>query len=700
MSEEQPRPNRLINETSPYLLQHAYNPVDWYPWSQEALDKAKQENRLILLSIGYSACHWCHVMERESFEDKATADYMNDNFVCIKVDREERPDLDTIYQTAHQIFNQRPGGWPLTAFLTPDERAPLFVGTYFPNEETHYMPSFGQIMNKIALRFEDAGDKIRDHNSFMKDAFKKLRLVTSEVEFPIDDTLMDTGVKDLLKEYDPIHGGFGGAPKFPHPTQLQILLTYWQERFQDVLFRDRTLSVVAHTLEAMSNGGLYDHLGGGFYRYSVDVKWEIPHFEKMLYDNAQLIPLYVDVGLTAENSELLETAIQTGEWAMRDMQAEDGGYYSTLDADSEGEEGKFYTWTMDELNEALTYEQFKAVEVRFGLRGEPNFEGKWHLRNAVSMDLIAERSGLPPSEVRSVIDQALIRLYGVRQKRVAPDRDEKILVSWNGLMIKALANAGRMLGKTDFIESAERSLQFIRSRMWRNGRLLATAKDDRAHLNAYLDDYAFLADGILELLQVRWCSEEFEMAVALVDVLLDHFVDEESGALFFTSDDHETLITRSIPSHDEATPSGNGVAAQVLLKMAYLLGEQRYRKAAHKIMKALLPSAMHMPSAFGSTIVAMERLMNPGTFIVIRGEQAEASRWAQECTDAGPVSLMVFAIPSDEDNLPGLLAEKSAADSSCVAYVCSGFKCLPPLDSLEKLLEQIPQRRTKSKSGA
>ena len=693
MSSTEPKTNRLIHETSPYLLQHAYNPVDWYPWGDEAISKARQENRLILLSVGYSACHWCHVMEHESFEDEKVAKIMNNNFVCVKVDREERPDLDIIYQTAHQLFNQRAGGWPLTAFLTPDQHSPLFVGTYFPPTARFGMPAFSDLLKNIAERYQERKENIDQHDTMMKDAFQRLRLVDGDFSLPVDNSLLETAVRDLFSQYDPVYGGFGDAPKFPHTTQIQLLLTYWQVSARDTRFLDRALDISVHTLESMAQGGLYDHLGGGFYRYSVDARWEIPHFEKMLYDNALLLPLYVDAGLAAQRDDFQETAIQTGLWVIREMQSEFGGYFSTLDADTKGMEGQFYVWKVDQLKDVLTYEEFKAIDVRYGLRGEPNFEGKWHLRIANSLELTADRAGLPPTEVPLLLERALKKLFVARGERTRPGRDEKILVSWNGLMIKAMSNAGRLIERPDFIESAHKAVEFIRNHMWKDGRLLATAKDKKARLNAYLDDYVFLAEGVLELLQARWNSEEFEFVIELIEVLLNHFVDEQYGAFCFTSDDHEPLITRTIPTHDDSTPSANGVAAYLLIKLGHMTGEQRYLDVADKILRAIQPAALHMPSSFGASLVAIEQMVNPGTYIVIRGAHDESRRWADACAKTGPVNLMVFAIPDDAGELPGLLAEKKISDkSSTIAYVCCGFQCLAPLHSLDELLEAIPKR--------
>lgn len=689
MNEGTPSPNRLINETSPYLLQHAYNPVDWYPWGPEALERAKNEDRLILLSIGYSACHWCHVMERESFEDEEIAEIMNENYICIKVDREERPDLDKVYQTAHQMFNQRAGGWPLTAFLTPDEHTPVYVGTYFPDTPRAGMPSFGNLLENVAEQYQEKKQHLAQHNKVIKDAFARLRTVASNSELPLEESLMESAVQELFHQYDPVYGGFGDAPKFPHPTQLILLLAFGRRQQANAVKKERAIDITVHTLEAMANGGLRDQIGGGFCRYSVDAMWEIPHFEKMLYDNAQLLPVYADAGILNNRQDFLDIAVQTGEWVMREMQSENGGYFSTIDADSEGAEGKFYVWTVEELKEKLSYEEFKVVDIRYGLRGEPNFEDNWHLRVANPLSVVAERSGIPSSEIPILLESARQKLFSVRSRRVPPDRDEKILASWNGLMVKAMARAGRLLKRPDFIDSAAHSLEFVRTQMWKNGRLLATAKDNRAHLNAYLDDYAFLADGILELLQARWSNSDLSFAMELLDVLLDQFTDPTTGAFHFTSDDHETLLHRAVPTHDEATPSGNGIAAQVLAKAAYLLGENRYMDAATKTMHALHPAALHLPSAFGTSVIAIEETINPSPIVVIRGKIDKINEWADACSGAAPLNTMVFPIPLDADEgLPGLLKEKSGG-TDVVAYLCSGFTCSAPCSSLEELNEMI-----------
>ncbi len=684
-------PNRLINETSPYLLQHAYNPVDWHAWGPEALERARQQNLPILLSIGYSACHWCHVMERESFESEEIAKIMNRHYVCIKVDREERPDLDKVYQSAHQMFNKRAGGWPLTVVLTPDELIPIHVGTYYPATPRQGMPGFGDLLNRIAEIYKEKDKFLPEHSTAVKNAFSQLRATRSDVDIPLDAQLMRRATEHLSQEYDPVFGGFGEAPKFPHPTQIDLLLSFWQRdmRATDQL-ATRSFDMAIHTLEAMATRGMYDHLGGGFYRYSVDAEWEIPHFEKMLYDTAQLLPAYVDAGFLGKNSDLHNVAIQSAEWAMQQMQSTDGGYYSAIDADSEGVEGKFYVWTTDELNALLDKDEYKVIMIRYGLRGAPNFEGKWHLRIINSLEDVAHRASLERNSVENLLESAHQKMFKARSQRVEPFLDDKILVSWNGLMIKAMAKTGRLLQRADFIDSAQRALEFIRQRMWQNGRLLATAKGDKAHLNAYLDDYVFVADGAIELLQARWNDAHLGFAEQLMETVLEHFEDQETGAFYFTSDDHEALLYRAVPTHDEATPSGNGVAAQVLLKLSYLSGKIHYREVASRVINALQATAAQFPSAFGSDLLAIEEIISPKPTLVIRGEEAAVREWADACMTAGSQNLNIYPVPYHAKRVPGMIDAQPESPTSTVAYLCQGSTCSAPCHSLELLLESLP----------
>ncbi len=689
--------NRLINETSPYLLQHAHNPVDWYAWGDEALKRARREDLPVLLSIGYSACHWCHVMERESFENDEIAQIMNRHFVCIKVDREERPDLDKVYQTAHQLFNQRGGGWPLTAILTPDELIPIHVGTYYPPRSRQGMPGFGDLLQRISSIYREQTGSLPDHIAAVKRAFAQLKTVQASQEMPIDGGLMQRAVNILMNEYDPVFGGFGAAPKFPHPTQLEMLLVYWNRvEHADQYSQSRSIDMTVHTLEAMANGGMYDQVGGGFCRYSVDAQWEIPHFEKMLYDTAQLMPIYVDAGFLSERNDLHHVAVQSGEWVMREMQSPDGGYFSAIDADSEGEEGKFYVWSLEEMSQLLAQDEFDTATIRFGLRGAPNFEGKWHLRIANSLETVAQRSGSDTKEVSQKLEQAREKLFEARSKRIAPLTDDKILASWNGMMIKAMARTGRYLDRRDFVESAERALNFIRERMWQNNRLFATSRGEKAHLNAYLDDYAFVADAAIELLHARWDDEDLRFAEELMNVLLSQFLDHDTGALFFTSDDHESLLYRAVPTHDEATPSGNGVAAQVLLKLSHLTGEQRYHDAAMRIIQALQASALNMPSAFGSNLIAGEEILNPNPTLMIVGDRPEVDVWAKACSASASQTLNLYPIPLDAERFPPYLPRQRGESNGIAAYLCEGFACSAPCNSLEELLTKLPSRKLRT----
>ncbi|MDX1514882.1 MAG: thioredoxin domain-containing protein, partial [Gammaproteobacteria bacterium] len=479
--------NALAGETSPYLLQHADNPVQWYPWSEEALNKAREENKPILLSVGYSACHWCHVMAHESFEDEETARIMNEHFVNIKVDREERPDLDKIYQTAHQLLTQRAGGWPLTMFLTADDHKPFYGGTYFPREERYGMPSFKDVLRWVARIHEEKPDDIRQQNESLVRAMQSTE-PAPDSESEIGREPLEEAYRALTSSFDDRFGGFGGAPKFPHPTNLERLLRHFASTSVAGNAEIRALQMAGNSLVRMAQGGIYDHLGGGFCRYSVDQFWMIPHFEKMLYDNGPLLTLYAEAHQLTGEEMFATVARETADWVIREMQSPEGGYYSTLDADSEGEEGKFYVWTPDEVRALLDEDEFKAFAARYGLDGEPNFEGKfWHLHTFKDWKQVAEAAGVDAARARALVDSAKPKLFEVRSKRVWPGRDEKILTAWNGLMIRGMATAARVLPEPRYLESAERSLAFIRANLWRDGRLLATCKDGRARHPAYLD---------------------------------------------------------------------------------------------------------------------------------------------------------------------------------------------------------------------
>jgi uncharacterized protein YyaL (SSP411 family) len=674
--------NTLARETSPYLLQHAHNPVEWYPWGPEALEKARRENKPILLSIGYSACHWCHVMAHESFEDEDTARVMNELFVNIKVDREERPDLDRIYQTAHQMLAQRAGGWPLTMFLTPDDHTPFFGGTYFPKEPRYGMPAFTDLCRRVASYYHEHRDDIDAQNATVRSAFARLGGSGSPAGTQITDAVLERARGEIAGQFEPKFGGFGQAPKFPHPTTIERLLRHWSASVGIGQADEEALHMARFSLHAMGSGGIYDQLGGGFCRYSVDEYWMIPHFEKMLYDNGQLLALYADAAVACNDAVFRRVAIETAEWVTREMQSPEGGYYSALDADSEGEEGKFYVWTPDDVRALLGAEEYAVLAPVYGLDRPPNFEGHaWNLHVYQSPVTIAERLGLDGEHAAALLTSARAKLLAARARRVRPGRDDKVLTSWNGLMIKGMARAGRLLDRPDLVASAERAFDFIRGRMWRNERLLASWKDGRAHLNAYLDDHVFLIDGGLELLQARWRDGDLAFLIELAETLLDHFEDKAGGGFFFTSDDHEKLIHRPKPVSDDAIPSGNGVAAQVLLRLGHLLGAAHYLDAAHRTLAALWHEIEHFPSMHNALLVAAEEYLHPTQTIVLRGAAAAMQPWLACCTQRYAPRRLAMAIPESARELPGLLVQRTVR-GGVTAYVCTGHACEAPLTDI------------------
>ena len=680
--------NRLIHETSPYLLQHAHNPVDWYPWGEEALDRARREDKPILLSIGYSACHWCHVMERESFEDEDVARLMNELFVCIKVDREERPDLDKVYQTAHQILASRPGGWPLNMFLAPADRMPVFGGTYFPKTSRHGLPAFTDILRQVAAVYRDRRDAIEAQTDTLRETFARIEPADAAPGASPAPELLERGFAELARQYEPRHGGFGAAPKFPHPTALEFLLRH-AARAGGAAGRE-ALAMARHTLAAMTRGGLCDQLGGGFFRYCVDERWEIPHFEKMLYDNAQLLGVYADAARAAGDELFRRAALATGAWVMREMRSPAGGYYSTLDADSEGHEGRYYVWSAAEIEELLTPEEWGFVEPHYGLTGAPNFEGRWHLNVRADVATIAERFGRPEAEAGALLASARRKLFAARERRARPGRDDKILTAWNALAIKGLARAGRLLGREDFSASARRAFEFVRAQLWRNGRLLATAKDGRARLNAYLDDYVFLIEAGLELLQTEFRADDLEFITELADIVLERFEDKHHGGFYFTGDDHETLVYRPKPTHDDATPSGNGVAAQALLRLGHLLGEPRYLHAAERTLAGLSAAIAQQPSAYCSLLIALEEYLYPPEIVVLRGAPEALAPWRARLARHYAPRRVALAISNEIEALPGALAGQ-ALHAEVTAYVCAGSACQAPMtdpSELERLLAQ------------
>ena len=674
----QSMPNRLAKETSPYLLQHADNPVDWYPWGEEAFARARETGKPVLLSIGYSACHWCHVMAHESFEDEATAELMNELFINVKVDREERPDIDKIYQTAHQLITQRGGGWPLTMFLDGDDQRPFFGGTYFPKEARYGMPAFGDLLKNIASYYEQKRDEVRQQSSRLLDVFGRLAPAPATDSEALSDAPLALARNTFEQTLDREFGGFGSAPKFPHPTTIDRLLRHWRSTANDTEPDVEALFMAALTLARMAEGGLFDHVGGGFYRYSVDQYWQIPHFEKMLYDNGPLLAVYAQAAVATGDTLFADAANATADWMLADMRDDNGGFYATRDADSEGHEGLFYLWDPDEVRELLD-DNYEVFAKRFGLNTDANFEGRWHLtvREQVTEDEAV------------VINKAKRVLLARRDTRVAPGRDEKQLTSWNALAIRGLAIAGRALERPDLIDAAADAVEFLQGNLMRDGRLLASYKDGEARFAAYLDDHAFLLDALLELLQARWNTQHLEFAQQLAELLLEHFEDKDDGGFWFTANDHEQLIHRSKPLADEAVPSGNGVAAFALQRLGFLLGETTYLDAAERTLRAAWRAISEVPHGHVSLLTALEEYLEHPEIVVIRGANDEISRWRDSAAKIYAPRRLVFAIPEDEAGLPGALADRKPLDGETVAYRCLGTHCEMPVTTWEALAAQL-----------
>jgi uncharacterized protein YyaL (SSP411 family) len=679
--------NRLANETSPYLRQHAHNPVDWHPWGDEALERARAERKPILLSIGYSACHWCHVMAHESFEDAETAALMNARFVNIKVDREERPDLDRIYQTAHQVIAQRAGGWPLTMFLTSDGQLPFYGGTYFPKTARYGMPAFRDVLRHVADYYVEHPLEAAKFGAQLGDVLKRLD-PDAGGGATLDASLLDAAVRAMTGELDVRHGGFGHAPKFPHATSLELLLRRARASERTGTSDAASRHAAIFTLARMAAGGIYDQIGGGFSRYSVDDRWMIPHFEKMLYDNGPLLALYAEAHAYTSLPEFARIARETAAWTLREMRAPEGGFWSALDADSEGEEGKYYVWKPDDVRTLVTADEYAVLARRFGFDRTPNFEGHWHLYVCEEIAAVAAALGIEESRARELLDSGRTKLLAAREGRIRPGLDDKVLASWNGLMIRGLAIAARHLDAPELADAATAALDFIRTTMWRDGRLLAAYKDGRARFPAYLDDHAFLIDAALELLQLRWRAEDLAFADDLARSLIERFEDRERGGFWFTAHDHEALIHRSRTFSDDSMASGNGVAAKALARLGHLLGHVEYLEAAERTLRAAAGAIERYPQAHASLLIALEEWLEPPDLVILRGNAGSLERWRNALRGYAPRRL-VFAIPANAAALPEALAAR-APRGAAVAYVCRGATCSPPIlypDELSAALE-------------
>ncbi|MGC2669134.1 MAG: thioredoxin domain-containing protein [Candidatus Nitrosopolaris sp.] len=691
--ETKARANRLFGESSPYLLQHAHNPVEWYPWGEESLQKAKSENRPIFLSIGYSACHWCHVMAHESFEDEEIAKIMNENFINIKVDREERPDIDDIYQRVSQLAIGT-GGWPLSVFLTPDQK-PFYVGTYFPKYGRYGMPGFGTILGQLAEAYKTKRQEI---DSATVEFLQALEHSAKDVQQPrgviLDRSILDEAAVGLLHMSDPVYGGFGQAPKFPNPSNLLFLL-----RCYDISGINRYKDFVMFTADKMAAGGIHDQIGGGFARYSTDQKWLVPHFEKMLYDNALLVQVYAELYQITGDEKYLEVVEKTLEYVRREMMSPENGFYSAQDADSEGEEGKFYVWSKQEISNSLGDETIARIFCEYyGVGQAGNFEGKNILNIRSSFADLSLKYSRPPEMLKRIINDASSRLFEIREKRVKPSRDDKILTAWNGLMISSFAKGFRVTNNKHYLEIAKNTIEFIESRVTRdNGRLYRTFKDGISKLNAYLDDYAFYVNALLDVFELDSNPIYLEKAIKYTDFMLQHFWDPVDCTLYFTSDDHEQLIVRTKSLYDLAVPSGNSVAASDLLRLYHLTQKNDYLEKAEQIMKSGATSSAENPFGFGQLLTAIYLYVKKPIEITVRttdniGEGQKMAGWITKQF----IPNAITAIIENQSQLsrlqeyPFFSGTNSARTSQTdYAVICRNFTCSVPIYSLSDFQEQI-----------
>jgi uncharacterized protein YyaL (SSP411 family) len=672
-------PNRLAHESSPYLLQHANNPVDWYPWGAEALERSRREDKPIFLSIGYSACHWCHVMEHESFESDPIAVRLNECFVCIKVDREERPDLDQIYMNAVQLITGR-GGWPMSVFLTPDLE-PFYGGTYWPPESRHGLPGFPQVIEAVAEawanRREQAVAQARELTSHLQTIG-----VPAAPDQELSPELLTQAAGKLEQSFDFAHGGFGGAPKFPHPIDLQFLLRVWHRTQLDGL-----LDMVRLNLDKMARGGIYDHLAGGFARYSVDERWLVPHFEKMLYDNGLLAGAYLDAYLATGHEPYARVARETLDYVLRDMTDPAGGFYSSEDADSEGEEGRFYVWTPEEIEAALGNEAGQRFAYVYGVSPEGNFEGRNILHLPKTIAQCAALRGWDLSSLEVELAESRRRLLAIRNERIRPGRDDKVLVSWNALAIDSLARTGAALDEPTYVTAAENAARFILDEMRQpNGRLWHAWRNGQAKFAAYLDDYTYLIQALVSLYEATFDEQWVDRAVELAEIVVCHFSDTDQGGFFYTADDHEQLIARNKDYFDSSVPSGNAMAATALTRLNALTGAEKYREAARQTLHSATGLLKRASTAAGQMLIALDLELGPRTEIVLIGDPNELEvaevlkeirrRYLPSCAVALR-SLQTLHLGSN--HLTSLFAGKEATEPSPTLFLCQNFTCQAPL---------------------
>jgi uncharacterized protein YyaL (SSP411 family) len=688
--------NRLVNETSPYLLQHAHNPVDWYTWGEEALEKSKQEDKPILLSIGYSACHWCHVMEAESFENEKIAELMNSNFVNIKVDREERPDLDQIYMNAVQMMT-RHGGWPLTVFLTPD-LVPFYGGTYFPPEDRHQMPGFPRILIGVSEAYRTRPEEIRQSAWEILSELRRMSVASQSSE-AINTHLLDNAHLGIARSYDPKHGGFGSAPKFPSSMNLEFLLRTFK-RTGDA----RALEMVTNSCRRMAEGGLYDQLGGGFHRYSTDARWLVPHFEKMLYDNALLSRLYLHVYQATGEEFFRKVVEETLDYVAREMRDESGAFYSTQDADSEGVEGKFFVWDKTEIEKLLGADDARLFNAYFDVTEGGNFEDSNILNIRRAAKVVAEELDISEEKLSETVARGRRILFDAREKRIKPGRDEKVIAAWNGLMLESFAEAAAVLEREDYREIAESNARFIAEKLTTEGRLLHVYKDGRAKHTGFLDDYAFIVSGLITLFETTGNLHWLEEAIRLTDKLIEEFWDEDEGGFFYSGKNGEQLIVRQKDYFDNATPSGNSVAAESLLRLSELKGNEDYKRKAVNVMRLLRDTVERYPSGFGYALGAFDfYLSKPKEIVIVSAEGDDARSLTREIWSRYiPNKVVALAVEGDEraSGILPLLRERHAEGGRATAYVCESYACLQPVNTPEELAAQLAGETDKRQAGA
>ncbi len=683
--------NRLGEASSPYLLQHADNPVHWYPWCDEALARARAENKPILLSIGYSACHWCHVMAHESFEDDDTAALMNTHFVNVKVDREERPDIDKVYQLSHHLLTQGNGGWPLTMFIDPHTHVPFYGGTYFPRVSRYGLPGFKDLLLRIAAVYRDKRDELASQGEKLAAALDALGVPPAK-EVSDDRALLARAMEQLTAQYDDRDGGFGSAPKFPMPLAIDRVLRHWahaKHRGE----RDGSLDMAMITLTQIARGGIYDHVGGGFCRYATDRRWMIPHFEKMLYDNGLLLSVYADA-LAVGPDPLFEGAVrETVAWLLREMRGSGGAFAAALDADSEGEEGRFYAWRRDEVKKLLTEDEYLVVATLYGLDKPANFEAKWVLHRHDAWHSVVERLSLERETADALLASAKQKLFAKRSERERPGLDDKVITSWNGLAIRGLTRTGVVLHERDWIDAASRALDFITANLFDDGGLYATWRAGRVGARGFLDDYANLIEATLALLAARWRDADMVLAMRLADDVLARFR-AENGGFYFCANDQQPLIHRPQPTIDEVMPSGNGTLARAFDWLGHLTGEPRYLDAASEILGWARGAMEQYPVGHSGLLAALETRLADPEIVIVRGPPDAIGPWLDTLNQGYAPWRRTFAIPYDARALPKYLPKlvPAAQRDKVVAYRCVGLSCSLPVDDLDALMRSLGGR--------